>query len=290
MSKAPLQDIPEQGSFFKFKKSEQIKKPRVRGKIPPLWTENKAKLVERYLLYFVYITKHGTYIDGFAGPQNPEKEESWAAKLVLANEPRWLTYFYLFDQDPDKIAYLNALKQFQPPRNAEKREKKRKIEIKQGDFNVLVHDLLSSKQIGQKEATFCLLDQRTYECHWSTVEALARHKKAEHKIELFYFLPHIWLARSLTTRKDTEPIKKWWGREDWENLRGLNGLQRADLIVERFKNDLGYAYASHFPIYKEAHGGAVMYYMIHASDHPRAPQLMLKAYQKAVLPKETAEQ
>lgn len=33
-----------------------------------------------------------------------------------------------------------------------------------------------------------------------------------------------------------------------------------------------------------------MYYMIHATDHPRAPQLMLKAYQQAVLPKETEAQ
>jgi hypothetical protein len=33
-----------------------------------IWTENKAKLIERYLFYFVLITKHGAYIDGFAGP------------------------------------------------------------------------------------------------------------------------------------------------------------------------------------------------------------------------------
>jgi hypothetical protein len=25
----------------------------------PLWTENKAKLIERYLFYFVLVTKHG---------------------------------------------------------------------------------------------------------------------------------------------------------------------------------------------------------------------------------------
>jgi hypothetical protein len=36
-----------------------------------LWTENKALLIERYLYYFVLVTKSGTYIDGFAGPQSP---------------------------------------------------------------------------------------------------------------------------------------------------------------------------------------------------------------------------
>ena len=61
----------------------------------PVWTENKAKLIERYLYYFVLITKHGNYIDGFAGPQQPEHPEMWAAKLVLESEPKWLRHFYL---------------------------------------------------------------------------------------------------------------------------------------------------------------------------------------------------
>jgi hypothetical protein len=47
----------------------------------PIWTENKAKLIERYLYYFVLVTKHGAYIDGFAGPQYEGKEDAWAAKL-----------------------------------------------------------------------------------------------------------------------------------------------------------------------------------------------------------------
>lgn len=33
-----------------------------------------------------------------------------------------------------------------------------------------------------------------------------------------------------------------------------------------------------------------MYYMIHATDHPEAPRLMSRAYQRAVQPKEPAEQ
>jgi hypothetical protein len=46
----------------------------------PIWTKNKAALIARYLRYFVFITKHGAYIDGFAGPQEPDKPEMWAAK------------------------------------------------------------------------------------------------------------------------------------------------------------------------------------------------------------------
>lgn len=34
----------------------------------PLWTENKARFIARYLNSFTFVTKHGTYIDAFAGP------------------------------------------------------------------------------------------------------------------------------------------------------------------------------------------------------------------------------
>ena len=33
----------------------------------PIWTESKAQFIRHYLRYFVQITKHGVYIDGFAG-------------------------------------------------------------------------------------------------------------------------------------------------------------------------------------------------------------------------------
>src|ERR1700730_4253148 len=56
----------------------------------PIWTENKAKLIERYLFYFVLITKHGAYIDGFAAPQDSTNPDAWSAKLVLALQLRFL--------------------------------------------------------------------------------------------------------------------------------------------------------------------------------------------------------
>ncbi len=52
----------------------------------PIWTEHKATLIARYLRYFVFITHHGTYIDGFAGPQQDESPDMWAAKGLLNNK------------------------------------------------------------------------------------------------------------------------------------------------------------------------------------------------------------
>lgn len=259
----------------------------------PVWTENKAKLIERYLYYFVLITKHGTYIDGFAGPQEPDKPEMWAAKLVLDNEPKWMRHFYLYDSDRNKYKMLEALKNNQPKFDSKGRRISRNIQVYHGDFNELIKDLLDSKVVKQKEATFCLLDQRTFECKWSTVKALSKYKEQGYnKIELFYFLPNSWQDRALaglTANKDL--ATEWWGEGDAETLKAMGQEKRREVMCERFKSELGYKYAYAWAIYEKAKGkGSVMYYMIHATDHDEAPKLMQRAYHNAVKSKESYEQ
>ena len=250
----------------------------------PIWTENKAKLIQRYLQYFVFVTHHGTYIDGFAGPQEPDKPEMWAAKLVLESEPRWLRHFYLYDINPDKEIVLKNLKQEQPTRDSKNRKLNRTIEIECGDFNTEVHKLLSSGQISQKEATFCLLDQRTFECKWSSVEALARYKTKEHnKIELFYFLAVGWIGRSIkATKQDFQKLSDWWGGDDWNQLIGMKKLKQSTVFADRIKGEFNYKSVKSYPIYSRQDGGSIMYFMIHATDHPVAPGLMGRAYERAV--------
>jgi three-Cys-motif partner protein len=259
---------------------------RIKSPTHPVWTENKAKLIERYLFYFVQVTKHGTYIDAFSGPQEPEKHDMWSAKLVLESKPQWFRHFYLFEQDPAKVEMLEKLKAEQPALKP-----KREIRVFPGDCNVTIPSFLAEGAIKEKEATFCLLDQRTFECDWSTVEALAKHK-AGNKIELFYFLASKWFDRSLSAVKDkgARRVRAWWGKDDWKNLRDMSGRERADAFVERFKSDLRYKYAMPWPIYSRHHGGSIMYFMIHATDHDAAPQLMARAYERTTQPRETQEQ
>jgi len=248
----------------------------------PIWTENKAKLIERYLFYFLMVTKHGTYIDGFAGPQKPNKPQMWAAKLVTELKPQWLRHLYLFEKNRRLCNRLRALKHTHQDLN---------IQVFQGDFNVLViRDLLSTGVIGQKEATFCLLDQRTFECHWSTLQRLANYKTNGHKIELFYFFPYFWLDRALYAQKKTDVLDRWWGGHGWREWRKMKPDERKESFVQRFKKELGYQYALAWPIFRRKHGGNIMYYMIHATDHPVAPALMSRAYDKAIEPKEPPEQ
>lgn len=244
----------------------------------PIWTRNKAHFIARYLKTFTYVTKHGTYIDAFAGPQHDDsKEDSWAVKLVLENEPRWLKYFYLFEKDKQQLGELSELaKKYEGGNNTQK------ITVVPGDCNIQLPSFLSAKPIREKEATFCLLDQRSTECDWATVQAIASYKgkNGGMKIEIFYFLAQGWIDRAIKSWKKDVEIKcmKWWGRDDVSDFLRLQSYERGREMASRFKNELGYRYAYPFPIQKGEGYGRTMFWMIHASDHPRAPELMSQAY------------
>jgi hypothetical protein len=66
--------------------------------------------------------------------------------------------------------------------------------------------------------------------------------------------------------------------------------KRRDQVCSRFKDELGYAYVTPFPIFEKQDRGRIMYYMIHATDHPAAPKLMAHAYNTAVQPPEPESQ
>jgi three-Cys-motif partner protein len=146
--------------------------------------------------------------------------------------------------------------------------------------------------ISGKTATFCLLDQFSTECHWQTVASLAQHKgPGFHKIELFYFLAAGWLFRSLSGFKNPSNPQAWWGRPDWESLHGIGQDGLALRFVERFQNELGYRFVKAWPIFERVGaGGRIMFFMIHASDHPQAPVQMNRAYRNVVEPLEPVEQ
>ena len=265
-----LNELPTSDAVQKFKQIET-----------PLWTKNKALFIARYLQTFTYVTKHGTYIDGFAGPQHlNSKEESWSAKLVMSNRPPWLRNFHLFDQDAEKTFLLEELKAEYLSEHGDKPV--RSVNVYSGDTNILLPKLLRDNPIREKEATFCLLDQRSTECSWDTVEAVAQHKGKEggHRIEIFYFLAQGWMDRTIKswTINTDERKAKWWGGPGVDEFLNLPSHERGIAMAKRFKEEFGYKYAYPFPIQKEGANGRIMFWMIHASDHPRAPVLMRQAY------------
>ena len=251
-----------------------VPEPEIKSQAYPLWTESKAKLIAKYLHLFVLITKHGTYIDCFAGPQADEPG-MWAAEQVLKLDPPWLRHFHLFELADDRVAALERLGDAHPDRD---------VVLHPGDVNTTLPQFLSTNPIGEKEATFCLFDQRTFECKWRTVKAVANYGPRSHKIELFYFLANAWFGRALSAcrTQGIQQVREWWGRDDWEKLAQENSINRAQLFCSRMREELGYASAKPWPIYKREEGRRIMYYMIHASDHREAPKLMARAYEASV--------
>ena len=173
----------------------------------PVWSENKAELIARYLRLFVFITHHGTYIDPFAGPQTNRSDQAWTAQLVLLSEPKWFRNFFLFDESPDQITRLHQLSSEHEDRN---------VQIHQGNSNLVLPSILPVGSIREREATFCLLDQRTFECEWQLCQHIAQLRPGATKVEQFYFLANSWLPRSLkgtSTPEGEQRIVAWLGNE-----------------------------------------------------------------------------
>ena len=251
---------------------------KIGGVDAPVWTANKAKLIQAYLKGFVFVTKTGTYLDLFAGPQESEFPDTWAAKLVLESEPRWLKKFALFEKGAQSAKRLRELAQ-----EHRRRASWRSIRVFHGDCNEMVKKYFNQNAIWAKEPTFCLLDQHTFQCSWETVQAIARHKRYGHKIELFYFLPEAWADRAVASNTP-EALERWWGNKQWDEFKNTPWPRRGLLLAERFRKELKYKFAHPYPIYKKPTGGRVMFYMVHASDHPDARRLMDNAYRNCVAP------
>ena len=96
--------------------------------------------------------------------------------------------------------------------------------------------------------------------------------------------------RAFAAQKKVHVPAAWWGRDDWNKVRDMDRDTRRDAFIDRFKRELGYKSAKAWPIYGRNNGGALMYYMIHATDHPEAPKLMSRAYHATVSPSGPFEQ
>ena len=218
------------------------------------------------------IAKHGVYLDLFAGPQHETDIENWSVRRVLQRrtEGPAIRHYAVCDIDPAKTQRLRDVGKTHPS-----------FRVYDGDANERVHQMLKDARITSKTACFCLLDQRTAECHWATVEALARYKREGYKIEIFYFLAQAWLDRALASTTDKAKLAAWWGNAGHEQFRGLQSIDRAFALCDRFRDELDYKYVVPFSIHEKGDASRTMYYMIHATDHPDACRLMARAYEHA---------
>ncbi len=244
---------------------------------PPHQSNAKSQLIAEYLKLFLMVTRSGIYIDGFAGPQKPPFEEAWTARRVLALEPKWLRAFYLCELGDSLTQVQRLARQHHDPPD-------RQVVVLQGDFNQQYRTAISSRFIKRGTAVFVLLDQRSTECHWATVKALAA-RAGRMKVEMLYFLGTGWLHRALSETRTPEGLQRlrnWWGSDGWTGLMGLPQRDLPGVMAHRFADELGYRYVQPFAIYQDESNERALFHLIHASDHPEALPFMRRAYRKVV--------
>lgn len=245
-----------------------------------IWTYQKSLLISRYLHYFLAVTKNGVYIDAFAGPQEMGNDgQSWSALKVLESRSKFLNQAWLCELDEKKHPELDRLKaEFcQGDRNL---SRNLSVKLFKGDCNKLIPEALRRYPFHRKKACFAVLDQRTHECSWKLVRTLAADK-SKPKVEILYFLAQGWMNRSFLSAKRDKKIAEidaWWGGDGWRDFIQLTSYERAYFLRDRFKNELGYRYAKAFPMMSKGSEGSILFWLIHASDHPRAIPLMAAAY------------
>ena len=153
---------------FSARPQGKLTKPKLQKSGTPLWTAEKASLIDEYIHLFLLVTKHGVYVDLFAGPQRVNDTESWSVRRVLERRTEGnpaIRHYAVCDKDPAQAKRLRDLGSHHPS-----------FRVYAGDVNEEIRTILKEAPIGSNTACFCLMDQRTFECHWATVKAVAQHK------------------------------------------------------------------------------------------------------------------
>lgn len=275
-------------------------KPRSWG----YWTKAKLAILADYLPAFLTASSGVTetvYLDAFAGQGQGtdrltgETFNGSARIAIEAGAPKGFTRLRYFEM-ADKAAALEAQLQAEYPG--------RDIKVYAGDCNETIKEALADLHQLRWAPTFAFLDPDGMELAWTTLEALADHKrgyrskpgKREYKVELWLLFPTQGLIRILAHDPakllplHEEQATRLFGSESWREIlerRRANELTPAaakeeyvNLMRWRLERSLGYSRTHAFEL-KNTQGGNV-YHMIFATDNEAGDRIMSKLYANAL--------
>ncbi len=261
------------------------------------WTEQKLDILGDYLAAFTRAStraRETVYLDLFAGqPDNVSRgrdarEIRGSARRALDARPQ-LTHLRFFELATNAGNLQQALTTKYPDRVKD-------FKVVPGDCNVTITAALTELASVNWAPTFAFLDQQSTEVHWSTIERLARHKRADKpKAELWLLCASGLLPRGLrlrTERIDTtvaEKMTRMFGTDVWlealnASRRGLlSGAQFRDELTNlmrwRLEHDLSYQATLDFQVTNT--GGSEIFNMIFATDHWAGEKIMTDLYTAA---------
>ena len=110
-----------------------VRQPPV-GIEAPLWTIDKSRLIDEYIHHFLLVTKHGVYLDLFAGPQHATDAENWSVRRVLERRTEGnpsIRHYAVCDIKRKQADRLRNLGRNHPS-----------FRVYEGDANERVHEML----------------------------------------------------------------------------------------------------------------------------------------------------
>lgn len=165
-----------------------------------------------------------------------------------------------------------------------------------GDCNATIGSALQDLSGLNWAPTFAFLDQQSTEVHWTTIEALARHKRpSKPKTEIWILCANGLLPRGLRLRSEdidepmAETMNRMFGTDIWVEALTANreGLltpgqfrgELTNLLRYRLEHDLGYEATLDFQVTNT--GGSEIFNMIFATDHWAGEKIMTDLYNSA---------
>ena len=262
------------------------------------WSELKLNIIEKYgSAYTTAFSGTGSrlkkiYIDGFSGAgvhiiktKRTEIEGSPARALKI--QPPFDT-FHFIDMNADKTAHLRSLC-----------EGRTNVDIRTGDANHHLRELLPTIRYDQYKRALCLLDPYGLHLDWEIIELAGKMKT----VDMFLNFPVMDMNRNvLFWKKDraspdgVERMNRFWGDQSWEkaayapssqlDMFGESELEKqpnkaiADAFRTRLQHVAGFTHVAE-PLPMVNKNNAVVYYLKFASNKPVAQNIIDSIFKSA---------
>jgi len=267
------------------------------------WTRAKLRILSDHLDRFLVASSgqsERVYLDAFAGEGGgldrlTGEEFKGSARIALEASPPGFTRFRFFELGQRARELERRLIADYPGRD---------IRVYEGDCNETIPLAPEELKDIRWAPHFAFLDPDGMELEWTTLEALANHKrgyrttksaKPEFKVELWMLFPSGGLVRTLTLDPDRlseDDAKRttrlfgdegWWAIYERRQAEWFSGAEARDEYVNlmrwRLERHLGYRWTH--PLELRNTSGAILYHMIFATDNQAGTQIMEHIYGQA---------
>jgi three-Cys-motif partner protein len=268
------------------------------------WTRAKLQMLADYLARFAAASQSQServYLDAFAGEGSgvdrlTGEEFNGSARIALeAHEGSGFTKYRYFELTETRARELERRLQEDYPG--------RDIKVYPGDSNTTIPQALEDLRSLKWAPTFAFLDPDGMELEWSTITALAEHKrgyraagssKPEYKVEIWMLFPSAGLMRTLAldqtklSHADEEKASRLFGSDDWRAIYDARTTgeitpteareEYVNLMRWRLEQDLGYRFTHAFELKNTI--GSPVYHMIFATDNDAGTRIMAAIYAK----------